>query len=170
MKKVLSLVLALVMCLSLCACGGSKGKNAKATIIKNDGETVEMSAKELIMENDANEAKFLKLYSGASVEFVGTVETVKVGDMVYTRDGIISKQNKIVFTEGWCLTLGSNNDKYDLSDYYVGQKLKVSTGVVGAFYENAFDETGDKVIWLVGNDNLWGYVINKQTTTISVVE
>ena len=177
MKKALSLILALVLCLSLCACGGKNendsGTNAKATIITNEGKTVKLSAEELFNEYDGNEARFNKLYGGASIEFVGTVKNVKVETDVYNGESITTKQNKIVFEEGWSLILGSGNTTYDLANYYPGQKLKVSTGIVSATFDSEYLQKmsdNNRVVWLVGNDRLWGEAINEQTTTISDVE
>lgn len=186
MKKWFAFLLALIMCQSLCACGGndtSKTTDAptetttptinKATVITNEGETVEVSAQDLFNEYDANEARFLKLYGGASIEFVGTVKNIKVETDVYTGESITTKQSKIVFEEGWSLIIGSENTTYDLANYYPGQKLKVSTGIISAAFDSEpLQEITDnnRVVWLVGNDKLWDEVINEQTTTISDVE
>ena len=45
MKKVLALVMVMVMVFALCACGGS---GSPATIVDNDGNTVQMTAEELV--------------------------------------------------------------------------------------------------------------------------
>ncbi|MBR4289952.1 MAG: hypothetical protein IKT52_04845 [Oscillospiraceae bacterium] len=186
MKKVMSLLLALVMCLSLCACGGndtSKTTDAptettaptvnKATVITNEGETVEVSAQDLFNEYDANEARFAKIYGGATIEFVGTVKYIKIETNVYNGESVSAKQNKIVFEEGWCLILGADSTLYDLADYYPGQKLKVTTGIVSPAFDTEFLQTtadNNRVVWLVGNDKLNGKLINTQATTITIEE
>ena len=81
--------------------------------------------------------------------------------------------NKIVFEEGWSLIIGSKNTTYDLADYYPGQKLKVYTGIISPAFDSEFLQSiteNNRVVWLIGDDNLWGRTYNKQTTEISIVE
>ena len=181
MKKAVTLILALMLLLSLCACGGNSENGAgtedtsKATIVTNEGETVELSAQDLFDEYDANEARFAKVYQGASIEFVGTVDYIKVKTYVCDGDGATTDQNKIVFKEGWCLVLGCENTTYDLADYYPGQKLKISTGILSAAFDTEFLQSvadNNRVVWLIGNDKFFWYSnpINSQTTTITVEE
>lgn len=186
MKKAISLLLALVMCLSLCACGGgndspetneppvetSAPATNTATVITSENETVEVSAQDLFNEYDANEARFAKIYGGATIEFVGTVKYIKIETPVYIGESVSAEQNKIVFEEGWCLILGKDT-LYDLADYYPGQKLKVSTGIVSPAFDTEFLQTvadNSRVVWLVGNDKLNGRVVNTQDTIITIEE
>lgn len=181
MKKAVTLILALMLLLSLCACGGNSENGAgtedtsKATIVTNEGETVELSAQDLFDEYDANEARFAKVYRGATIEFVGTVDYIKFETAVPSdANRVTSNQNKIVFEEGWCLILGDENTTYDLADYDPGQKLKISTGILGAAFDTEFLQNvadNNRVVWLIGNDKMWGHApINSQTTTITVEE
>ena len=71
-RKILALIMVLAMCLALCACGGG----TIATITDNEGNTVQMTAKELKKVYDENEAKFNDLYQGADIELTDTVESV----------------------------------------------------------------------------------------------
>ena len=175
MKKALSLILALVLCLSLCACGeNSTGTNTKATIETNEGKTVQLSAEELFNEYDGNEARFNKLYFGVTISFTGTVKSIKTETEVLNGKGnVTAKENKIVFEEGWCVIIGHANETYDLADYYPGQKLEVSTGILTPAFDTEFLKTiadNNRVLWLVGNDKLgFGDVYNTQTTTITPV-
>ena len=177
MKKVISLLLALVCCLSLCACGktpdtATNEVNYKATISTNTGETVYLTAEDLFKAFDENEASFKKLYYGARIEFIGTVKNVKINTSVYDGEKVPTEQNKIVFEEGWCLIIGKDNTTYDLADFQAGQKLKVATGIVSAAYDTEFLQTvadNNRVVWLIGNDELHGRSINTQTTTITVL-
>lgn len=57
MKKVLALIMVMVMAFLLCACGGG---GSPATIVDNDGNTVQMTAEELIAIYDENEANYEK--------------------------------------------------------------------------------------------------------------
>ena len=52
-----------------------------------------------------------------------------------------------------------DNTMYDLAEYYPGQKLNVSTGILAP--------TGKK-IWVVGNDSLHGHILNSQHTSITI--
>ena len=171
MKKALSLILALVMCLSLCACGGgdpSIPTNNEATVITNEGETVEVSAQDLFDEYDANEARFIKIYHGSTIEFTGTVKQVEVNATVVSNlNSVGPGPSKIVFEEGWCLVLGKDNTKFDLADYYPGQKLEVSTGIISPAYDTEFLKkvaNYNRVVWLAGND-----LSNKQNTRITPI-
>lgn len=58
MKKVLALVMVIVMAFAVCACGGS---GSPATIVDNDGNTVQMTAEELVSIYEENEANYKKL-------------------------------------------------------------------------------------------------------------
>ena len=173
MKKALSLILALVLCLSLCACGSNDAPETKATITTNEGKTVELSAQDLFNEFDGNEARFEKIYQGATIEFIGTVKYIKTDTLVYDGDSVPAHQNKIVFEEGWCIIIGHQNTSFDLADYYPGQKLEVRTGIISPAFDSEFlQEVADnnRVVWLVGNDKLWGKEHNTQTTRITPIE
>lgn len=163
MKRLFTLVLSAALTLSLTACGGTSGGDggskedlSKATITTNEGDTVTMTAEELIEAYDSNEARFNKLYQHAKIEFTGTVDYIKVDTSVLI-DGnkVTSGQQKIVFQEGWCLVLGEYNEEYDLADYSSGDKLKVTTGIFGSPYDTEFlqEVHGDnRVVWLLGDD------------------
>ena len=189
MKKLIALLLAGVLCFALCACGGdSSESNAtsesqpttianetviKATIITNEGTTVEKTAEELFAEYDGNEARFNKLFGGAKIEFVGTVKNIKVDTNVYAgSNSIQSGQNKIVFEEDFTLIIGEENADFDLADYYIGQKLKVVSCIVGAPFDTEFLKTicdNSRTVWLVGNDSLNNETYNQLKTLITPV-
>ena len=181
MKRLTVLFLILVVCMSFVACGGKNDTasdeptaEVTATVITNENKTIEVTAQDLFDEYDANEARFAKLYTGASIEFEGTVKYIKIDTGAYIGgDSVSAHQNKIVFEEGWCLILGRDSTTYDLADYYPGQKLKVSTGIISPAFDTEFLQTtadNNRVVWLVGDDKLYYEVINTQTTKISIVE
>lgn len=130
----------------------------KAAIITNEGETVSMTAEELIADYDSNEARFNKQYQYAKIEFTGTIDYIKVDTDVIVESGKVSSgQQKIVFKEGWCLVIGESNTKYDLADFDTGDVIRVTTSIVGAPFDTEFLQTvsdNKRVIWLVGNDNI----------------
>ena len=179
MKKALSLILALVLCLGLCACGAgtetpTEPAVTKATIVTNEGNTVEMSAEDLFKEFDGNEARFNKLYRDAKITFTGTVKSIRVDTLVLNgKGGATGHENKIVFEEGWCLIICSKNTAFDLADYYPGQKLKVTTGILTAAFDTDFlreVSENNRAVWLVGDDKLGlGDVYNSQKTIIEPV-
>lgn len=83
MKRALSLILALTMCLSLCACGGG---SSKFTITCKDGTTETMSADELT-EVSSNDVKYKQKYAGAHVS--GEVKIESIDASITTSKGHI---------------------------------------------------------------------------------
>ena len=139
MKKIVSLLLAGALTLSLAACGGENNTtNAEsdtpntdtsaATIITNEGDTVTMTAQDLIDAYDSNEASFNKLYQYAEIQFTGTISNIKVDTSVIVEPGSVKAgQQKIVFEEGWCLVLSEDNSTYDLADFNAGDVVNVTS-------------------------------------------
>ena len=80
--NILVITMILTMCLALCACGGGTA----ATITDNEGNVVQMTAKELKNIYKENEAKFNDLYQGADIELTDTVESVST-DTVELKGG-----------------------------------------------------------------------------------
>lgn len=173
MKKRCILILVAVLVLSVTACGNKADnafgadttaadsqaiENLKATIVTNEGETVTMTADELIEVYDSNEAKFNKLYQYAQIEFIGTVDYLKVDTSVIVKSGTVTEhQQKIVFKEGWCLVIGTGNTAFDLADFNTGDKLKITTSIFGSPFDTEFLQTvsdNRRVVWLVGSDDI----------------
>lgn len=173
MKKITLLLLALVMCFSLCACGGeSAGTNADAdtektdnislaTIVDNEGNTVEISAKELLDLEKENEAKFEKYYLGADITFIGTVKSITTN---YITSGSSTKLDAIVFEEGWKVELAQGQYEDILVELSAGDKVQVESQIWST-WDNVIIRgcyhLGDSV--LSGSEDL-------QSTTIFVVE
>lgn len=187
MKRIIALLLVVLISVTLCACSNDSDKQSnessdkqvqvnesKATIETNEGETVTMSAEELISEYDANEAKFDKLYYGAKIKFNGTVANIKTKtEVIVEQNQVTTEQNKIVFEEGWCLVLGADNSNYDLANYDVGDVLEVTTSIVGAPYDTDYLKTvsdNNRVVWLVGNDKVNGRTYSDIETVIETVK
>lgn len=170
MKKITSVILMILFCLSFCSCADNSNTKKStsqnkylASVRTNEGEIVSVSAQDLIDEYKANEARFKKIYGGADISFTGTVKSVKIETDVYGGvDRWITKQNVIIFEEGWKLIIGQNNTTYDLAEFYPGQKLNVSTGIFAPY--------GKNTVWLVGNDQLHGHIFNNQITSINIYE
>lgn len=122
MKKLLAIILAVLMLLSLCACGG---KVVTATIVTNDGETVQKTRSELSKEYEENRARYIEKYDGASITFVGTVESVsQYYDPSYNRS-----IQEIDFDDGFELKLLDGSFDDIIIDLSKGDKLKVTTNM-----------------------------------------
>lgn len=183
MKKKIVLILTTLMCICLCACGNGSSEQeekveqdvAKAVITTNEGETVELSCEELMEVYDANEAKFDKLYQYAKIEFTGTIKSIKTETSVIVEKGqITARQHKVIFEEGWCLVVGTNNTKIDLADLDPGMKVEVVSSIVGAPFDTDFIKEvceNERVVWLVGNDEMhYGETTESDVeTTIAIV-
>ena len=166
MKKIISCLLAAALLFALSACGGdnaaeSQGSDtAGATVTTTEGNTVTMTAEDLIAAYDANEASFNKLYLYAPIQFTGTIRNIKVDTSVIVESGkVAAGQQKIVFEEGWCLVLGENNTNYDLAQFNAGDVVTVTSSIVGAPYDTDFLKTvsdNTRVLWLVGDDTILG--------------
>ena len=175
-NKKIFIIITSIICLVLVGCGvinnvSNTFTEKKATIITNDGKTVELTAEQMFDQYDDDVNKFNKLYKGATIKFLGTIKYIKENTSVYTGSCIAGEQNKIVFEEGWCLIIGSENTSYDLSDYIPGQKLEVFTGIVSPAFDNQFLQGAaddNRVVWLMGNDEIWKDIINKQKTNILI--
>lgn len=81
MKKIIALFLALLMVLSLCACGGTNGgtkaaKNPVLNITFEDGTTEKMTLSELKEVKENNIVAFEKKYRDAKVKFTSFVEDI----------------------------------------------------------------------------------------------
>ena len=146
MRKTLCIILALLAIFCLCACsqtnnhssgnsnsGANTITNAKkatpATIVDNEGNTVKKTVAELV-EIAGNDAKFDKLYRGASIKFTGVVKEVKTS-MSYNGGGFY---DIIFFEEGWVVYLPEDiydNGKYAniLAKIDVGDKVTVSSDI-----------------------------------------
>lgn len=80
MKKLIALILAATMALSLCACGGGGGGgSSKYTINLASGGTEEMSAKDFIKIHDTDERKFKENYAGCSFSGSGKITKIEEG-------------------------------------------------------------------------------------------
>ena len=176
MKKWISMLLALVLCMSLCACGGENATEetadlGKAAITTKDGEIAMMSAQELIDVYNGNEASFAALYGGAQIHFTGTVQSVKLDTSVVVESGSVkASQNKVIFEEGWSLVLSVDNKNIDLASLVPGQAYEVTTGIVGAPFDTDFLKEvagGTQVVWLVGDDMFFDGQFGTVTTVIT---
>ena len=115
MKKALSLILALVMCLSLCACGGNKTELTLencATYLKI-GTTTLFTGKDWLMKpsgasnsiqcNSKAECKVSVSVASPNYDFINTVITIKVSGTYDTFRGF-EKAEDVAFSEEITIT------------------------------------------------------------------
>lgn len=174
-KKILSFLLILVLLIGMSGCGSDKNEIKEAFIMDNEGNEVQLSSKELMNIYDSNEAKFYKLYGGATITFESTVKSISVNTAVIVDSNhVTAGQNKIVFEDGWCLIIGNGNENFDLADYDKGDVLKVTTSIMTTPWDTDFIKEvseNERVVWLVGNDKINNdEPYSNVQTTISKIE
>lgn len=124
MKKALSLLLALVLCLSLCACGNS---SSPAIITNNNGETEELTAKHLIELFESNEAKFDQQYESCPITIESTIKKIE-GDSFYL-NGVNYASFILHLDGGWDVEILQSvyDEKY--SNLEVGDTVKITSKI-----------------------------------------
>lgn len=146
MKKVVSMILTLVMVLSLCACGGGSTPATPATIVDNEGNTVEMTPEELIAIDNENGAKFDKYYEKAEITLTGTVKEITANVLVQSVGALY---DIIELEEGWEVWVihGSHDDV--IVELSAGDTLEVSSQVYSteADYVKVLSATYKKSKW-----------------------
>ena len=113
--KILVITMILTMCLALCACGGG----TTATITDNEGNVVQMTAKELKNIYKENEAKFNDLYQGADIELTDTVESVST--------------DTVELKGGWEVQLSTSKHGDILKSLSKGDSVYVKSNIYTAF-------------------------------------
>lgn len=154
MKKVISFVLALVLCFGLCACASNVGtddtannnstsnsNHPQATIINNDGKTETLTAGDLHKLNNENQVAFNKKYIGASVTLIAKVASVH-GPTVWDGHNMAAY---VQLEDGWIVEASSGKVVENLMP---GDYVKVTGKICSVF--------GDIKL----------YITNSATTTI----
>ncbi len=122
-RKILAIIMIVALCLTFCACGGG---GSTATIIDNDGNTVQMTAQELIDISKENESKFKKQFELADITVEGKVEKVeesKIDFSIRYVDVI-----HLYLEGGWQIDL--LKDKHEeVIDLSKGDSVKVSSKI-----------------------------------------
>ena len=114
-RKVLAIFMMLTMSLAFCACGGGTA----ATITDNEGNTVQMTAKELKEIYKENEAKFNDLYRGADIELTDAVESVST--------------DTVELKGGWEVQLSTSKHGDILKSLSKGDSVYVKSNIYTAF-------------------------------------
>ena len=146
----------MIMVLSFAGCGNTNNASEynKATITDNEGNVVEMTAKELCDLYDSNTAKFNKLYQRASITFTGKISSINnYSNNLYT-------YYSIKIDNGWELEvaeyseLGETIYKLDVGDVVkVTSKIQSAFGVNVTVYDTYRNGSGyhdDTTIKVVG--------------------
>ena len=118
-RKIFLCLFALVGIVTITGCGSNS--TTKASIVDNEGNKVEMTAKELLDINSENEKKFEKYYKGAKIELTEKVKEVSscsgcIYDIVY-----LENDWEVVFSK----------DYYDLADLNKGDKVHIKSTIAG---------------------------------------
>ena len=99
MKKAISLILALMMCLSLCACGGEK-----ASVHIGDESFTQNEFQEIVNNNNF---KFRNSYVGKSATVTGKITKI---DGAYINSNLGHKFNAVITIDGkWCFEVSKSN-------------------------------------------------------------
>ncbi len=135
MKKILGILVCGILLISLTGCG-----NSKATITDNNGEVNELSLKEIENIYNKNSVKFENNYSGAKIEFKGTIESISDQISCEIVDTVC---RKVTFTNGWYVYLLDNiedinyqketwvsSTPYDFMSFDVGDTLQITSKIV----------------------------------------
>ena len=151
MKKKIAVLLSLVMIASVLVCGcGNENENAgltadsteiKATIVDGDGETVELSSKELLAIQRENSAKFNQQYKDTEATIDGTVKRV---ENVYKAFGSNSVAvYELYLEEGWRITL-LEEEHPEVVDFSKGDKVEITSTIRGVW-------AGDVEMYRIGH-------------------
>ena len=158
MKKNKKLIIFLgILVLIIVAIFFSKLNNVDtiATIITRNGETEQLTKKELINIHNENEAKFDKNYLGAEISFIGTVSKVEY-DFLEQMGSSRSSRDAIILKEGYKVYLP--HDLYDMTEFSKGDKVFVCS--------NIFSIISGTSIELRGTGGSIGYNETSLKTTI----
>lgn len=168
MKKLLSLTLALVMCLSLCACGGGNDSQPGTATTKDDmvntAETLDCFA--VLSDYEGNPINAKEKYTGKIFSFEGYVE--KISSSSVTIIPMVTPHKSGLVSVEVYLTLDANDIK------------KLSTNGVATFVGQVSDVTGCRgKSWGAGLEMNVGYLVDdivpfegkvKQITTLTTMD
>lgn len=142
MKKLLALILAAALALSLVACGGGGSSQEEEsvvtlTITKSDGTTETLTPKEIEEIFDSNEVNYNNNYKGCEVVVEGVVESVKQEEKEIFKN-IKSETAVFELTEYptvqfWVVMGDSHYENLDFTTIEKGTKVRVY-GTLGRYF------------------------------------
>lgn len=139
MKKILALILAAALSLSLVACGGGGGTTC--TVTNNDGEEETISAHDLKDVVKSNTIKWDNLYRDAYVVVTGKIEKIHGNIKVngYQCEAAVEIE------DGWFVELKTQEE---LASFDVGDTVEITGNITDAdgihiyvFLGNGYDTT-----------------------------
>ncbi len=140
MKRVISFVLVFALFSGICVCGAwAADAIDTAEIVRNDGEHETTTGADVLDVWKGNELKFQKLYGGALVTIISTVEQVSDGMTLNGR----AYEAAVSLAGGWFVEAEKDNDL--LTELSVGDTVKVTGRITDCFMSDR--------IWLLNSDN-----------------
>lgn len=142
MKKLLALILAAALALSLVACGGGGSSQEEEsavtlTVTKSDGTTEILTPKEIKEIFDSNEVNYNNNYKGCEVVVEGVVESVKQEEKEIFKN---LKSETAVFelteyptVQFWIVMGDEHYENLDFTTIENGTKVRVS-GTLGRYF------------------------------------
>lgn len=142
MKKLLALILAAALALSLVACGGGGSSQEEEsavtlTVTKSDGTTEILTPKEIKEIFDSNEVNYNNNYKGCEVVVEGAVESVKQEEKEIFKN---LKSETAVFelteyptVQFWIVMGDEHYENLDFTTIENGTKVRVS-GTLGRYF------------------------------------
>lgn len=155
MKKTIALLMAFVMLLSLCACGGGSDAEEestvpKATITKADGTTEVLTQEELKEIFKSNEINYNNNYRGCEITLEGSVksvkqETKKIFDGVNAECVVfeVAEEGQVAVWEFFFTVAGLEKDGIDIATITPGTVIKVSGTLGETFIDTKIEEAHD---------------------------
>ena len=139
MKKKLVLLLSVVLVIGtlFVGCAGNTlessrdPRDTKATVVDTDGQTVEISSKELIALREENSAKFSDKYWATQATINGTVE--KVDSQWETWGSTTESVYVIYLEEGWVVTV-LEEEHPEVIDFSKGDKVEITSTIQGGHW------------------------------------
>lgn len=155
MKRTITLLLALAMLLSLCACGGGNDAEEestvpKATVTKADGTTEVLTQDEIVEIFKSNEVNYNNNYRGCDITLEGTVKSIKQETKrIFT--GInaecavfeVAEEGKVAVWEFFFTVDGLEKDGVDISTITPGTVIKVSGTLGETFIDTKIEDAHD---------------------------
>ena len=124
MKKLASMLLVLCLMVGLCGCVGSDAKETKMTVVDNNGESVQISASEILEIHQSNGVQFNSKYYLAHAYVTGKVQSINYSfTSVYSREVEVYT---ITLEEGWQVEV-LKADHAEVENLNVGDTITIQS-------------------------------------------
>ncbi len=135
MKKVLVGILVLLMVMCMVGCGS----DVSCTVTKKTGETVTISAEEIIDIATSDDITFSREYSSAAISGTGKITKIESGAIGSYTTGV----SYYVVTINDCVQVETRAEVF--TDFKVGDKVKFSGSIYKGFIYLEVDLTGESI-------------------------